>query len=253
MTPFKPEWLEHRRRRYTRPDASRYFRPDYERYLRPDHARFDGRQTYEPKYRPDQPYGSEESALAAHTSELLKLKSELDRLLLLRAAIRLEQLRRKAGFNPAQPRVPAGNADSGQWTNDGGGGAAPRTGALGAIKVAESFNPGSHHFVPQSLFNKLPLPPETRKVFDEAKTAPLLSERHGWSKEHRIYNDAITEHFDRFMKENSIRPEEMAPDQARRFVEEVKRSSDPRIRGLNMRIYMREIMYWLRRVPRGNE
>ena len=26
----------------------------------------------------------------------------------------------KAGFNPAQPRVPAGHPDGGQWTRDGG-------------------------------------------------------------------------------------------------------------------------------------
>ena len=42
-------------------------------------------------------------------------------------------------------------------------------------------------------------------------------------------------------------------DQARKFVDEVKRSTNPRVRNLNMRIYMREIMYWLRRIPRGNE
>lgn len=29
---------------------------------------------------------------------------------------------RKAGFNPNQPRAPAGNADGGQWTSEGGGG-----------------------------------------------------------------------------------------------------------------------------------
>jgi hypothetical protein len=27
---------------------------------------------------------------------------------------------RKAGFNPSEPRVPAGNSDGGQWTSDGG-------------------------------------------------------------------------------------------------------------------------------------
>src|SRR5208282_5821238 len=27
---------------------------------------------------------------------------------------------RKAGFNPDEPRVPAGNPDGGQWTEDGG-------------------------------------------------------------------------------------------------------------------------------------
>jgi hypothetical protein len=36
------------------------------------------------------------------------------------ALMRLEELRRKAGFNPDQPRVPAGNPDGGQWTSGGG-------------------------------------------------------------------------------------------------------------------------------------
>lgn len=37
-------------------------------------------------------------------------------------ALRLRLLVAKANFNPAQPRVPAGDPDGGQWTGDGGGG-----------------------------------------------------------------------------------------------------------------------------------
>lgn len=33
----------------------------------------------------------------------------------------------KAGFNPNQPRVPAGNPDGGQWTGSGGGGSSSST------------------------------------------------------------------------------------------------------------------------------
>lgn len=36
---------------------------------------------------------------------------------------------RKAGFNPAQPRVPAGNPDGGQWTSEEGNGARAETSA----------------------------------------------------------------------------------------------------------------------------
>ncbi len=32
-----------------------------------------------------------------------------------------EELERRAGFNPNQPRVPAGNSDGGQWTSEGSG------------------------------------------------------------------------------------------------------------------------------------
>jgi hypothetical protein len=34
----------------------------------------------------------------------------------------LHQLRIKAGFDPSQPRVPAGNSEGGEWTDTGGGG-----------------------------------------------------------------------------------------------------------------------------------
>jgi hypothetical protein len=43
----------------------------------------------------------------------------------------------KAGFNPAQPRVPAGNPDGGQWTNGGGagGGDSGAGGSVGSASV----------------------------------------------------------------------------------------------------------------------
>ena len=44
----------------------------------------------------------------------------------------------------------------------------------------------------------------------------------------------------------------MTPDQARDFVKEIKQSSDPRVRGFNLRIYRNEMRYWLRRAPRGD-
>jgi hypothetical protein len=43
------------------------------------------------------------------------------------AAIRLQLLLRKANFNPAQLRIPAGQPGGGQWTSDGGGGDASET------------------------------------------------------------------------------------------------------------------------------
>jgi hypothetical protein len=42
---------------------------------------------------------------------------------------------RKAGFNPNQPRVPAGNPDGGQWTDSGGGGGGD-SGAGGSVGSA---------------------------------------------------------------------------------------------------------------------
>ncbi len=50
---------------------------------------------------------------------VLELKWEIAAQRFLLAARRLAALLRKANFNPAQPRVPAGNADGGRWTDMG--------------------------------------------------------------------------------------------------------------------------------------
>ena len=54
-------------------------------------------------------------------AEIRKIKSSLTDI---DVDIKLLRLRRKAGFNPNQPRVPSGNPDGGQWSDDGfsGGG-----------------------------------------------------------------------------------------------------------------------------------
>ena len=51
--------------------------------------------------------------LARLSRSLAALRREL-------ASVQTELLARKAGFNPDQPRVPAGNPDGGQWTDGGG-------------------------------------------------------------------------------------------------------------------------------------
>jgi hypothetical protein len=113
---------------------------------------------------------------------------------------------------------------------------------------------GGHHFVSKKIYEGLPLRPDTKRVFEQAVTGALHAGPHGWSKEHETYNNAVAEQLDGFIWQNGVRPEEMTPEQARQFVDQVKRTSDPRIRRLNIRICMREIMYWLRRAPpRGTE
>jgi len=107
--------------------------------------------------------------------------------------------------------------------------------------------------VPKEVYENLPLRPETRKVFDQGVTGPLNAGPHRWSREHDIYNDAVAERFRRFKAEIDDESEQMTPDHARKFLDEVKQSNDPRIRNLNIRIYMREIMFGLRRFPRGNQ
>lgn len=48
-------------------------------------------------------------------------KRELETIRLLRERARMDQLMLKYGYNPNQPRVPAGDPDGGQWTDGGGG------------------------------------------------------------------------------------------------------------------------------------
>jgi hypothetical protein len=57
---------------------------------------------------------------------------------------------------------------------------------------------------------------------------------------------------DPFLNDNKIDPSQMTKQQAADFVDNVIHSRDPRIRGLNMRIFMREIMLNIRR-PRAGE
>jgi hypothetical protein len=160
----------------------------------------------------------------------------------------------KAGFNPNQPRVPAGNPDGGQWTSDGTSSTrGPPASRGGSDQRVPSGRPSQHHYVPQSVYGQKPLRPETRKVFDEAKTSRLHGGAHGWDKGHRAYNRAVSESLDRFLATRKIRPEDMIADHAREFVREIMQSRDPRIRGYNLKLYMREFQYWLRRGPRRFE
>jgi hypothetical protein len=183
-------------------------------------------------------------------AEWLRIRSNLAFRKLQRDLVLYFDAEQKAGFKEDQPRWPKGNGEiSGRWSGGAGTDASAAEGASGSPGSA----PRGHHFVHRSLYEKLSLRPDTRKVFETAVTGPLRAGPHGWSKEHYTYNRAVEESFERYLRDNRIRIEDMTPDEARKFIDATKRSTDPRIRAVNMRIYMREIMYWLRRVPRGNE
>jgi hypothetical protein len=168
------------------------------------------------------------------------------------ALMRFEALRRKAGFNSDQPRVPAGNPDGGQWTS--GDGAAGGGRDITEFSAARRDRAMGHHYVHRSLYEKLPLPPETRQVREDANTGRLYDSRSNkYDGPHRIYNEAVKEHFERFIESNKIQLEKMTPDQARQFVKDVQGSRDPRIRNYNMRIWLREILRRLPVPPRGSE
>jgi hypothetical protein len=172
-----------------------------------------------------------------------------------RAAVRLKsvllryaEVHLKAGFNPNQPRWPAGSGrDSGRWSGGSGG-----VWEFSAVRRRSGSKPDGHHYVPHSLYRDLPLPEPTRKVFDDAKTGRLYAEVHRNSVEHVRYNEAVRDLFKRFVADNAIKFERMTPEQAKTFVDMVKRSSDPRIRNFNVRILLREAQYWIRRILRTN-
>ncbi len=148
---------------------------------------------------------------------------------------------RKYGYNPEEPRVPKHNAGGGRWTDGGTQFAA--SGSNDTASILRSR--GGHHFVPRAVYKDLPLKPETKKVFDDARTGPLKGGRHGWDAEHDAYNQAVADALKKFLARNGIEPQDMTPEQALRFVFDVIGSNDPRIHDLNLRLYRREILHYI--------
>jgi hypothetical protein len=149
-------------------------------------------------------------------------------------------------YNPAQPRVPAGNPDGGEWTRVLDGSFEIDEGATAATTERIEVAADGHHFVPRAVFGKENLQPETRRVFENEKTGRLLSGRQYFDQDHRDYNDAVRERFNQFLSERGIRADQMSPSQARDFSNSIRHSSEPRIRDFNYRLYQREIWFRIR-------
>jgi hypothetical protein len=131
MSPhMPPAVLEHRRKLFTRTNAHLFVRHDAWRFAPPGTPRYVGKDVaryceVEPnvgeageserkEYSPGDPadLSADIEALRRDLRELAAIGVQLKRLRLLRAL--------KGGFNPDQPRVPAGSRDGGQWTSGGG-------------------------------------------------------------------------------------------------------------------------------------
>ena len=122
-----------------------------------------------------------------------------------------------------------------------------------------------HHENPRANYKGLHakykgMPPETQKVFDEAKTGKLLlhsidGRRHEFDALHRQYNAATGELLLRFMKENNIadRPDLITPDHARAVLKAIAESEDPRIQYYRNFIRLHKMFPWLRSGARGSE
>jgi len=175
-----------------------------------------------------------------------ELKYELAALRVQLALVKHYYISQKAGFRFDQPRWPKGSGeDSGRWSG-GVGTQAPNTGPVAP-------RPRGHHIVPGEIYRNEDLHPETRRVFEGETIGPLRAQAHNNGDGHREYNKAVQETFDRFKAERGIaRSEDMTPNQARQFIDEIRGSADPRIRNFNMRIIMRELRFFIRR-GRGGE
>jgi hypothetical protein len=157
----------------------------------------------------------------------------------------------KAGFNPDQPRWPAGSGRiSGQWSGGSGSAGVDNDREFSSQR---RYRAEGHHTLPQAHYRHLPLSPETRKVFDEAKTGRLHVVGHRWDELHKQYNRATRELMDRFMSDHGIQPEQMTPDHARSLLDAIERSRDSRIANYLKGIRFREYLYRLRTGVRGNE
>jgi len=171
------------------------------------------------------------------------------------------------GYDPSQPRVPAGHPDGGQWTNRGvSGGSINDPRILSDAIPDNNWIPGAdyagagHHYFPKASWRDLPLPAETRKVFDKAVSGPLAPKvwskrsnkwlRHTYDEAHREYSAAVDELFRNYTRRRHIRSRRMTPEQAEKFIEAIHNSSDPRIRRYNAMI---KILRQLYRGGRGND
>lgn len=165
----------------------------------------------------------------------------------------------KANFNPGQLRLPAGNPDGGQWVSDGDtADDAPEVDAADgedpAIELiaGKPLTPGSirslfrdyggHHIVPlaEALLRGNLLSPEAVDVLSKNTVggdgrlkdqSDTENPHRGRTTAHRESSQAIRELTERYIKENGIdKSNLMTGDQARKLVEGVENSNDPRIR-----------------------
>jgi hypothetical protein len=116
-------WIEHQRKRWLRPDWKRWMREDAHRFLPPGEqaALRRARSVSASRDRAHADESSSEAEQRALNDTLLEIRREL-------AEVKFElawrSFCRKYGYNPDQPRVPAGNPDGGQWTGGEASGSA---------------------------------------------------------------------------------------------------------------------------------
>jgi hypothetical protein len=171
MAKIDPAYEEGQRKYWTRHDAHLWVRHDAWRFMPPGSPIYTGRDVVkygEPNFgRPTEDElrraQAEEEAFQCEVAELraalgaLKAEIPAGRQRQWREEKRLSDLRWqrflqkvKAGFNPDQPRVPAGNPDGGQWTSEGGEGTSDGSAeAEGRVRLAGEIPTGEPPEVPK--------------------------------------------------------------------------------------------------------
>jgi hypothetical protein len=251
MAWINPLAEEYRRRRFTRPDGDRYLRADAYRFAAPGtpEAKMPG--WLDPSAtRVRAKEAAEDEARAALAADIDALRASHERVREMLAEVKYELAWRRfqQKYNPDQPRSPKGNPDGGQWVRDAG----KDSGHDSLLAKPAALRRGGHHYVARQVYKGRRLSEDTRKVFEEATSGKLEDKRTNvFNSSHRAYNKAVNEQLDRFLTKNSISEEQMTPDHARQFLNEIVTSRDPQIRNFNMRMWMREIFRGGR--FRGNE
>ena len=115
MAQIHSAWVERQRRTWLRHDWQKWVRPDWQRWMPPDPGPSMRERLWRPYREEPTP---QRSATGLTEADILAFRCNLSAL---RFKLALLKWRIKAGFNPNQPRVPAGNPDGGQWTSEGGG------------------------------------------------------------------------------------------------------------------------------------
>ena len=184
MTQVKDDAADYQRRRWLRPNAHLYIRHDAYRFAPPGSPFYVGRDVVkyfwpDPSSQPSNADNSasrpgvvdwtgkrgrwmpesddaslelqQEREIAKERANLLELKSiitavrrELAWQRFQDAFSRYVQMRLKAGFNPAQPRVPANNPDGGQWTTVAGNDAGSDSSDFAQDQYLNSHILGNH-------------------------------------------------------------------------------------------------------------
>lgn len=121
----KPAVLAHRRGRWMRPDADRWLRPDWRdrKYWAKPPAEFDEKSEADTwSGKSVEATGTDGNGL--NSAELRSAQASLAHLRWLVADLKFDLVMRRLGrkYSPDQPRVPAGSAEGGQWTDAAGEG-----------------------------------------------------------------------------------------------------------------------------------